>query len=98
RIARLLAGGRGWLRFGRFAAGAGVRWIAGHRENRNHRDKAEDSPAKPAQGSDPPSQHASPVLIPLERSRPSTTPLLAFVGDRLRTGQRRQISEHPWPL
>src|SRR5215472_10652264 len=62
-IPRLITGGLagGWL--DRAAVGAGVRWVARYRQNRDGRDKAEDSPAKPAPGSDTPRQHASPVLV-----------------------------------
>src|SRR5580692_1288529 len=65
RIARLVADGlalAGFAGLDMLAARTRVGRIARHRENGQRRGKAEDSPAMPDQGSDPPRQHASPVL------------------------------------
>src|ERR1700722_12570965 len=65
RIARLVADGpalAGFTGLDMLAARTCVRRLARYRENGERRGDAEDTPAKPAQGSDPPRQHASPVL------------------------------------
>src|SRR3979490_62479 len=86
RIARLfaaagLAGGE------MLAVGARVGRAARCRKNGHHRDEAEDSAAKPAQGSDSSRQHASPrPLLPLRRFWPSTHPCICW----LRKGQAKK--------